>query len=523
MMRRASAAGLQHGDKLWAGPDGLDPGAGSGFAQQHMTVSWFRSREPHLRKSKMARAQSRTSVRLVAFIANLCAYFGVGRSTVQVPLLLWSTESFPSLASPAAGRIVPSSQLAAYLTSGFHSGSHTVLLFLQDKLSKDDFTVYGGVYGNKQDGAFLNLEAAMQSSTSSLVLPALEWSVASDAPALLQETLGVSPVLVDPDTLSDLQLNPTDSNLLYFNLPYCTGLHESCEQVLRNNDQIIGKVLSIMKAKNILYTAIYTGLQPSRVIPETSMSEQRLGRSLLQAAPPGVKDPLIFNVSNTPCIMLWAQNLNVRFATDWIDLATETPTLDGSLCNSTNSLLVLNYPRGIVLRECPLLLNTSHVLKRYCVVIDIIPSFAMSQKFFPVSARNWFSLDSVLLKSNNETVSFDGSRGIYAPAEYSFHCMSVNSFRDALLIRGQTSLNTSNWMLNFIDFQIQGFGLANGTNFSYASDCAGFFTAGIWMGLVITLLMLWILTYGLSMITMVNTMDRFDDPKGPSISVPQTE
>ncbi|CAL8326068.1 unnamed protein product [Merluccius merluccius] len=445
----------------------------------------------------MARAQSRTSVRLVAFIANLCVYFAVGRSTVQVPLLLWSTESFPSLASPAAGRIVPSSQLAAYLTSGFHSGSHTVLLFLQDKLSKDDFTVYGGVYGNKQDGAFLNLEAAMQSSTSSLVLPALEWSAASDAPALLQETLGVSPVLVDPDTLSDLQLNPTDSNLLYFNLPYCTGLHESCEHILRNNDQIIGKVLSIMKAKNILYTAIYTGLQPSRIIPETSMSEQQLGRSLLQAAPPGVKDPLIFNVSNTPCIMLWAQNLNVNFATDWIDLATETPTLDGSLCNSTNSLLVLNYPRGIVL------------------------SFAMSQKFFPVSARNWFSLDSVLLKSNNETVSFDGSRGIYAPAEYSFHCMSVNSFKDALLIR-QTSQNTD-WMLNFIDFQIQGFGLANGTNFSYASDCAGFFTAGIWMGLVITLLMLWILTYGLSMITMVNTMDRFDDPKGPSISVPQTE
>ena len=71
--------------------------------------------------------------------------------------------------------------------------------------------------------------------------------------------------------------------------------------------------------------------------------------------------------------------------------------------------------------------------------------------------------------------------------------------------------------------QIQGFGLSNSTNFSYASDCAGFFTPGIWMGLVTTLLMLWILTYGLSMILQVNTVDRFDDPKGPSISVPLTD
>ncbi|XP_030230569.1 V-type proton ATPase subunit S1 [Gadus morhua] len=450
----------------------------------------------------MARSQRFTLVRFLAFIAYLCSYFALGRSTVQVPFLLWSTESLPSLASPAAGHVVSSSQLTTDLSSVFNSGPHTVLLFLQDKLSKDDFTIYGGVFGNKDDGAFLNLEAAMHSSPSSLVLPAVEWSAVRDAPALLQEALGVSPVLVDPDTLSDLQLDPAVSNLMYFTLPYCTGLHESCDQVFRSNDQIIGKVLSIMKAKNLLYTAIYTGLQPSRIIPETLMSEQPQGRSLLQSPPEtNVPAPIMFNVSNNPCIMLWAQNLSVSFtpSPQWIDLAKETPTFDGSLCNGTNSVLVLNYQSGIVL------------------------SFTMSQKLYPVSARYWFTLDSVLLKSPNGSVSFNGSRGIYAPAEYSFHCMSVNSFRDPLLIRGESDPNTSNWMVNFVDFQIQGFGLANGTDFSYASDCAGFFSAGIWMGLLTTLLMLWILTYGLSMILQVNTVDRFDDPKGPCISVPLTD
>lgn len=437
----------------------------------------------------------------MAFIAFLFAFFATGSSTAQVPVLLWSSGSLPPLALPAAGHITSNDQLTAYLTSAFGSGPHTVLFFLQDKLSKDDFTVFGGVFGNKQDSAFPNLETALQSSSSSVTLPASEWSGSSAILSLLQEKLGVSPLLVDADTLSHLSVDTSVSNLLLINLPYCTDLHRSCKEVLRDNDEIIGKVLSVMKAQNIPYTAIYTGLQPSRVISETSVSNQLVGRSLLQAVVPDVKPPIMFNVSNSPCIMLWAQNLNISLSStsQWIDLAAQTPSLTGSLCNGSSSLLVLTYESGFTL------------------------SFAMRRQFYPVSARNWFTLDSVQLQSGGLTASFIGSRNIYAPAEYSYHCQSVSSFQDALLVPNNTNQNTTQWRLNFIDFQIQGFGLANGTDFSYASDCAGFFTPGIWMGLLTALLMLLILVYGLHMIMQLNTMDRFDDPKGPSISVPQSE
>ncbi|XP_044065957.1 V-type proton ATPase subunit S1b [Siniperca chuatsi] len=440
-------------------------------------------------------------VRFMAFIAFFFAIFATGSSTAQVPVLIWSSDGLPPLATPAAGHITSNDQLTAYLTSAFGSGPHTVLLFLQDKLSKDDFTVFGGVFGNKQDSAFHNLEAALQSSSSSVMLPASEWSGSSAIPALLQEKLGVSPLLVDADTLSHLSINTSVSNLILINLPYCTDLHKSCKEVLHDNDEIIGKVLSIMKAQNVPYTAIYTGLQPSRVISETSMSKQPAGRSLLQAVVPDVKPPIIFNVSSGPCIMLWAQNLNISLSSTsaWIDLAAQTPSLAGSLCSSSNSMLVLSYASGFTL------------------------SFAMSRRFYPVSARYWFTLDSVQLQFNGLTASFIGSRNIYAPAEYSFHCQSVSSFQDTLLVPNNTNQNTTQWRLNFIDFQIQGFGLANGTDFSYASDCAGFFTPGIWMGLLTSLLMLFIFMYGLHMIMQLNTMDRFDDPKGPSISVPQSE
>lgn len=371
---------------------------------------------------------------------------------------------------------------------------------MQDKLSKDDFTVFGGVFGNKQDGAFTNLEAALQSSSSSVTLPALEWSDSSVVLALLQEKLGVSPLLVDADTLSHLSINASASNLLLINLPYCTGVDKPCKEVLHKNDEIIGKVLSVMKAKNVPYTAIYTGLRPSRVISETSMSHQHAGRTLLQAPENDVKPPIMFNVSGNPCIMLWAQNLNVSLTDGrWIDLAAQTPSLAGSMCNTTNSLLVLSYASGFTLR------------------------FSMSQQFYPVSARNWSTLDSVQLLSNGTTATFLGGRNTSTPVEYSFHCQSVSSYIYPLLLLNTTNSNTSEWKLNFVDFQIQGFGLANGTNFSYASDCASFFTPGIWMGLLTSLLMLLIFVYGLHMIMQLNTMDRFDDPKGPSISVPQTE
>lgn len=43
-------------------------------------------------------------------------------------------HSLPPLAQPAAGHIVSSDQLSAYLSSAFSSGSHTVVLFLQEKV-----------------------------------------------------------------------------------------------------------------------------------------------------------------------------------------------------------------------------------------------------------------------------------------------------------------------------------------------------------------------------------------------------
>ena len=54
-------------------------------------------------------------------------------------------------------------------------------------------------------------------------------------------------------------------------------------------------------------------------------------------------------------------------------------------------------------------------------------------------------------------------------------------------------------------------------------DCIGFFTIPIWMAIISTIVLMIILFYGLTMIANIKTMDRFDDPKGKTISVNVSE
>lgn len=82
-------------------------------------------------------------------------------------------------------------------------------------------------------------------------------------------------------------------------------------------------------------------------------------------------------------------------------------------------------------------------------------SFIMSQKFYPGSARNWSTLDTVQLQFGGATATFTGNRSIHTPTEYSYHCQSVNSFQDPLLAIVNYTGNASDWRLNFVDFQVQ--------------------------------------------------------------------
>ncbi|XP_077001896.1 V-type proton ATPase subunit S1 [Tamandua tetradactyla] len=424
----------------------------------------------------------------------------------QVPLVLWSSDR--GLWVPAAdaheGHITSDMQLSTYLDPALELGPRNVLLFLQDKLSIEDFTAYGGVFGNKQDSAFSNLENALDLAPSSLVLPAVDWYAVSTLTTYLQEKLGASPLHVDLATLRELKLNASLPALLLIRLPYTTssGLMAP-KEVLTGNDEVIGQVLSMLQSEDVPYTAALTAIRPSRVARDVEVVSGGLGRQLLQRQmlPEVPHHPVSYN-DTAPRILFWAQNFSVSYRDHSEDLTSLTfgqdLNLTGSFWNDTYAGLALTYEQ---------LFGTMVTFK-----------FILANRFYPVSARYWFTLERLEIHSNGSIIYFNASQ-VTGPSNYSFHCQYVSSLPEngnLLVPRTQPSL----WDLTFQDFQIQAFNVT-GERFSYASDCAGFFSPGIWMGLLTSLAMLFIFTYGLHMLLSLKTMDRFDDHKGPSISLTQ--
>ncbi|KFP27516.1 V-type proton ATPase subunit S1, partial [Colius striatus] len=220
--------------------------------------------------------------------------------------------------------------------------------------------------------------------------------------------------------------------------------------------------------------------------------------------------PLNVTTGNGTCILFYASNFSLQANNSvFIDLTNATfvtvnVTTTSSECSDVNTTLSLKYTKPV---------NG---------ISSLEIRFLMTNKFYEGSARNWSTLDSVeIIQDEENTAKFNVSV-ISAPAEYSFHCQLVGTSNRYPVRLIPFNDEAKNWDVFISRLQIQGFNIEN-NQFSYASDCTGFFSPGIWMGLVTSVLFLWILTYGIHMIMQLTTNSRFDDPKAPGLSVPQTE
>ena len=68
--------------------------------------------------------------------------------------------------------------------------------------------------------------------------------------------------------------------------------------------------------------------------------------------------------------------------------------------------------------------------------------------------------------------------------------------------------------------QIQGLMKSSDAKFGPAFDCVGFFSMPIFIGLLTSLVLIVFTTAGVMAMASIRTPERFDDPKGPQISVP---
>ncbi|KAJ6654112.1 hypothetical protein lerEdw1_007476 [Lerista edwardsae] len=354
----------------------------------------------------------------------------------------------------------------------------------------------------------------LKTLSSSLVLPSVDCRAVSHLSAYFQKNLYKNFLNVeDPDMLQQMG-NASEPHVFVINLQPVTRINElSTRKALLENDKIIGRFAKALQQLGGQSLAIYTARQPSGVPVELAATWYSR-RQLMAVENKKNNDsypPLkIYNGTQT-CILFYATNFSLLLnqsipinLTNRTFVSPNVNTASSDCQNTTNAILSLKYE------------NPEDRIK----VLEI--RFIMSNKFYAGSARNWFTLDHIwILQDDRDIAKFNVSK-ISSPAEYSFHCQLVgtSSLYGATLI--PDSDEAKKWEMVILEFQIQAFSAGNGT-FSYASDCTTFFTPAIWMALVSSLILLWILTYGIHMVVHLTTNGRFDDPKDAALSVPQTE
>lgn len=127
----------------------------------------------------------------------------------------------------------------------------------------------------------------------------------------------------------------------------------------------------------------------------------------------------------------------------------------------------------------------------------------------------WFVADG-----NVNDNAFIGVTPFGANRGFSYHCSPATSFR----VANSTSTHPS--LITIKGLQIQPLFEGDSTpltKFAPAQDCVGFTSAGIWAGLFVVIMLLGIMSIGITWIMDIRTMDRFDDPKGKTITISATE
>ncbi|KAM9293112.1 V-type proton ATPase subunit S1 [Morus bassanus] len=446
-------------------------------------------------------------------LCTLAVLFKMSLSVDHVPMLLWSTQRSQWNRDTALheGHIVSALELTVLLQPVFMQNSRNLILFLQHTLSIDDFTYLSESYGNKNP--FKNIQEILQSSPSSLVLPAVDCEATRYLLSFLQESGDWKLTNITNLDVSQLKVNTSKPNLLVVQLqPPVSGLNEiSTLEAITENDKIIGRLTMDLQERGINFAVIYTAVRPSRISRRTDVVGE-LRRQLMATEEEGSLSypPLNVTTGNDICILFYASNFSLKANSSvFIDLTnatfvTHNVDISSSECSDINTTLSLKYTKPV---------NG---------ISSLEIRFLMTNNFYGGSARNWSTLDSVEIVQDGEKFAKFNVSVISAPAEYSFHCQLVGTSNlcPARLIPSNNE--AKNWDVFISRLQIQGFNIEN-NQFSYASDCTGFFTPGIWMGLVTSIVLLWILAYGIHMIMQLTTNNRFDDPKGPALSVPQTE
>ncbi|XP_069693062.1 V-type proton ATPase subunit S1-like [Periplaneta americana] len=384
-------------------------------------------------------------------------------STEFVPVFMWESSSEMNARKEVPALATISADEFKDIVMQKLQKKPVVVIFAEENLSVEDFSWQD----EAGEGAFPNLENISRASDGVTYLPFVHAPLRAfhhHLPMKGQDWyhLKLGPTGAPVDNVS------ANETLLFVNLDDATS-DEDRPELLKRHDAVISQVYKLLTEHHDDVLAVYTAHHSSWQSGEETLT-RRVRRLLSETDLEAAEEKV------------YASNKTLLYA------PTMTLTVNGA------SYVLEN---GTAESEDELALNFNVDGKNFTVAF----------LFENTKSVGYWSLQSVSVTTPDAVVEFS-SMNVYAPLEFSYHC-------------GQEIFTSETNTLTFSDFQVQPF--TGEKSFGSAYDCVYFFTVPIWSGLFVCTLFSLIMAFGLCMIMDIKTMDRFDDPKGKTITINTSE
>nr|CAH7740154.1 unnamed protein product [Callosobruchus chinensis] len=389
-------------------------------------------------------------------VLSLFLVFTVINSTEFVPVYMWSSAR-ANAKVPGLHKISEDSFRDGML-DWLNRDKAFILVFSEETLSPEDFAQY-----DRSGGILYSNLAKLKQSQKVSYLPYVQNPIR----ALKHLNAAIHEVAVEKLVNENFDIPATD--ILIVNLNDAKDFEDRLD-MLKRHDTVVARIYEkvLKNHKNVL--ALYTAQHTSWVGSENVQS--RKVRSVADG-----KDSANFHQTKNAFIYYSkAEYLDNTKP----DKKREPVTFTEFTSAFTNESLTLHF-KG--------------------VNMEVSFNFNNSNGYYEL-------VEPVEVQLQSTTHKITSSSDMYAPNSFSYHC-------------GDQLFSNGNFSLFFTDFQVELFfgSLPNKTMFSDAYDCVGFTSVPIWSGLFVTSILLFIMTFGITMMMDIRTMDRFDDAKGKTITI----
>lgn len=389
-------------------------------------------------------------------------------STEFVPVYMWGTHS-TSDPIPALNKISQSSfkdDISKKLRN-----NPKLIIFAEESLSPEDF----GQRDRSGNIAYPNLSKVRKTSKATYLS-----YVQNPIKATKHASEDVSEISIE-------RLNENfeipESRVLIINLNDATENERRFDMLKRHDEFIVSAYDKILKKyDNVL--ALYTAHHASWI--GSGEVHSRKSRALLADEAESKPNQLF-------------QNNTMYFYT-----SADANVTDGTTVTS----VPVTYTTEIISNTSLTLTGTGQISNVTGLKVDFL---------FTRSVAGYWFLESVYIESGPKNFTQVVNDTIYAPLGFSYACGD------------QTFTNSSlSLSVKFPQFQVQPVLFkdtywTNLVKFDDPYNCVGFTTIPIWSGLFVTFILLLIMTFGLTMMMDIKTMDRFDDAKGKTITINTSE